>query len=215
MTRSSTSSSKGQITVPREIRNRLRLKQGDRVEFVVENDRTTIRPARAPENPFVKYVAALTAFSGLYEVKPGSGPCATKKPRKDENDNRYQRPLCPLVPGVASSRRSNAKSEGGLVMGAPVYAELLASPKATEPFVKGFLADTGIDVDFEFPQSVWLQAGRRFARYARRRQRAAHHGARRLLADFIFGSHALTPADRLMTLDPKRYRLDFPELKLI
>jgi antitoxin PrlF len=68
MARSSTISSKGQITVPREIRNRLGLKEGDRVEFVVENDRTTIRPARAPENPFTKYVDALPAFSGMHEV---------------------------------------------------------------------------------------------------------------------------------------------------
>ncbi len=35
MARSSTISSKGQITVPLEIRNRLGLKKGDRVEFVV------------------------------------------------------------------------------------------------------------------------------------------------------------------------------------
>jgi antitoxin PrlF len=68
MARSSTISSKGQITVPREIRNRLGLKEGDRVEFVVENDRTTIRPARPPENPFAKYVGALPAFSGVHEV---------------------------------------------------------------------------------------------------------------------------------------------------
>ena len=68
MTRSSTISSKGQVTVPLEIRNRLGLKQGDRVEFVVENDRTTIRPARPPENPFVKYVGALPVFSGVGEV---------------------------------------------------------------------------------------------------------------------------------------------------
>ncbi len=68
MAHSSTISSKGQITVPREIRNRLGLKEGDRVEFVVENDRTTIRPARAPENPFAKYVGALPAFSRVHEV---------------------------------------------------------------------------------------------------------------------------------------------------
>ncbi len=109
----------------------------------------------------------------------------------------------------------NAKTEGGLVVGAPVYAELLAYPKATESFVNGFLADTSIDVDFEFQQTLWLEAGRRFARYARRRRRTAHHGPRRLLADFIIGSHALTQADRLMTLDPKRYKQDFPELKLV
>lgn len=68
MAPSSTISSKGQITVPLEIRNRLGLKRGDRVEFVVEDDRTTIRPARAPENPFVKYVGALPAFSDAREV---------------------------------------------------------------------------------------------------------------------------------------------------
>jgi predicted nucleic acid-binding protein len=109
----------------------------------------------------------------------------------------------------------NAKTEGGLVVGAPVYAELLAYPKATASFVNGFLADTGIDVDFEFQQSLWLEAGRRFARYAQRLRKTAHDGPRRLLADFIIGSHALTRADRFMTLDPKRYQRDFPELKLI
>jgi len=68
MARSSTISSKGRITVPLEIRNRLGLRTGDRVEFVVEDDRTTIRPARAPENPFVKYVGALPAFFDAREV---------------------------------------------------------------------------------------------------------------------------------------------------
>src|SRR5467141_4221295 len=101
----------------------------------------------------------------------------------------------PLASDIAKNL-GNAKTDGGLVVGAPVYAELLAYPKDTESFVNGFLADTGIDVDFEFQQRVWLEAGRRFARYARRRRRTAHHGPRRLLADFIIGSHALTQADR-------------------
>lgn len=68
MTKSSTISSKGQITVPLEIRNRLGLKRGDRVEFVVEDGRTTIRPVRPAENPFVKYVGALPAFSGRHKI---------------------------------------------------------------------------------------------------------------------------------------------------
>ena len=34
----------------------------------VEKDRTTIRPARPPENPFAKYVGALPVFSGVHEV---------------------------------------------------------------------------------------------------------------------------------------------------
>jgi antitoxin PrlF len=68
MAPSSTISSKGQITVPLEVRRRLGLKVGDRVEFVVDNNRTTIRPARAPENPFLKYIGVLPAFSSIDEA---------------------------------------------------------------------------------------------------------------------------------------------------
>jgi len=69
MTRqSSRISSKGQVTVPVEVRKRLGLKAGDRVEFVVDNGRTIIRPERAPENPFAKYAGALPAFSSIREI---------------------------------------------------------------------------------------------------------------------------------------------------
>ena len=109
----------------------------------------------------------------------------------------------------------NAKADGGLVVSGPVYAELLAYPKAEESFVNDFLADTGITVDFAFQESVWVEVGRRFARYAKRRRRPSRQAPKRLLADFIIGSHALVHADRFMTLDPKRYARDFPELKLV
>jgi predicted nucleic acid-binding protein len=115
----------------------------------------------------------------------------------------------------AEESLGRAQAEGGLVVSAPVYAELLAHPKITESLLNGFLADTAIDVDFELGRDVWLDAGRRFAIYAKRRRRVTHDNPKRLLADFIIGSHALTHADRLMTLDAKRYERDFPELKLI
>lgn len=54
--------------MPRDIRKRLGLKPGDRVEFVVEENRTTLRPARAPENPFLKYVGAFPAFSSVRRI---------------------------------------------------------------------------------------------------------------------------------------------------
>ena len=71
----------------------------------------------------------------------------------------------PLASDIARNL-GNAKREGGLVVSAPVYAELLAYPKATESFVNDFLADTGIAVDFEFQRPVWVEVGRRFARHA-------------------------------------------------
>jgi antitoxin PrlF len=60
----STISSKGQLTVPQEIRKRLGLQTGDRVEFVVEEDRTVIRPAREEANPFEKFIGILGPFPG-------------------------------------------------------------------------------------------------------------------------------------------------------
>ena len=68
MTPSSTLSSKGRLTVPLEIRRRLGLKEGDRVEFVVEEEQTIIRPARTPKNPFEKYAGVLPAFRSVQEV---------------------------------------------------------------------------------------------------------------------------------------------------
>ena len=68
MKRSSTISGKGQVTVPIAIRHRRGLKEGDRVEFVIESNRTIIRPERGPENPFAKYVGALPVFSETRQV---------------------------------------------------------------------------------------------------------------------------------------------------
>jgi len=60
---SSSISSKGQVTVPQEVRNRLGLSAGDRVEFVIEGERTLIRPSRTT-SPFDKYKGALATFPG-------------------------------------------------------------------------------------------------------------------------------------------------------
>lgn len=63
-----TITSKGQVTIPQRIRERLGLKEGDRVAFVVENGVTTLEPVRSEENPFAKYVGALGGFNSKDEV---------------------------------------------------------------------------------------------------------------------------------------------------
>jgi AbrB family looped-hinge helix DNA binding protein len=60
----STITSKGQLTVPQEIRKRLGLETGDRVEFVVEEGRTVIRPARGEVNPFERLIGIAPPFPG-------------------------------------------------------------------------------------------------------------------------------------------------------
>jgi antitoxin PrlF len=64
MNNTSTISSKGQITVPQEVRKRLGLEPGDRVEFVLEEGRTIVRPARPEANPYEKYIGVAGPFPG-------------------------------------------------------------------------------------------------------------------------------------------------------
>ncbi len=76
-----TVTSKGQVTIPLEVRRRLGVKEGDRVEFVIEGGVTVIRPVRAEANPFLSYVGALGTFpGGAAEVK------AWVRELRDEDD---------------------------------------------------------------------------------------------------------------------------------
>jgi predicted nucleic acid-binding protein len=114
-----------------------------------------------------------------------------------------------------ANRLSEAKSQGALMISPVVYAELLAHPKADETFVNTFLEFTGVTIDFRMGADVWLDAGKRYAQYASQRRKSGPGHPRRLLADFVIGSHALLQADRLMSLDAGRYRRYYPDLKLV
>jgi len=120
----------------------------------------------------------------------------------------------PLASRVAAEL-AEAYSQGGMVICAPVYAELLAHPSASQSFVDEFLSETGIVVDFGLDEPVWRLAAKSFAAYAQRRRRSAGGSPKRLLVDFIVAAHALLRADRLMTLDRARYERDFPRLRMV
>jgi predicted nucleic acid-binding protein len=120
----------------------------------------------------------------------------------------------PAARGIDSAL-SKARSEGGLVICAPVYCELLAHPHATRPFVDEFLRETGILVDFALEEQIWQRAAAAFAAYAARRRRSGGGSPKRLLADFVIGAHALVAADCLMTLEARRYQSDFPSLQIV
>lgn len=65
-----TMSSKGQVTIPLEIRRRLGLRRGDEIDFVVEDGLTVLRPARSGEgdDPFSPYAGSLGAFDDVSDV---------------------------------------------------------------------------------------------------------------------------------------------------
>jgi predicted nucleic acid-binding protein len=81
--------------------------------------------------------------------------------------------------------------------------------------VDRFLAETGIIIDFIMSEVVWRETALRFFRYANRRRKSGGSSPKRMLVDFVVGSHALLTVDRFLTLDQDRYVRDFPELKLL
>ena len=108
----------------------------------------------------------------------------------------------------------SARQAGGLAICAPVYAELLAYPGATKAFVDAFLEDVQIAVHFNLSKAIWEGAGEAYSAYAERRRKDRAGQPKRLLVDFLVGAHALLSADRLLTLEPARYRTAYPKLRL-
>ncbi len=113
---------------------------------------------------------------------------------------------------AAQTALEAAFHRGSLVAAPPVFAELLAAPGRTEAFVDSFLEETGIAIAWELDESVWRAAGRAFRSYAERRRKQRDSGHRRILADFLIGSHAFSHGFRLLTLDERFYRAAFPTL---
>lgn len=101
-----------------------------------------------------------------------------------------------------------------LVCGA-VYAELMAFRGRTEPSLNKFLSATRIDIDWAVNEAVWRSAGQAFSKYAGRRRKGKAGQPRRILTDFLIGSHAYENGYSLLTLDNKIFRSAFPKLKLV
>jgi AbrB family looped-hinge helix DNA binding protein len=65
---SSTVSSKGQVTIPLEVRTRLGLRAGDRVEFAQEDGKTVLKPMREQVPSFREYIGAFPCFKTREEI---------------------------------------------------------------------------------------------------------------------------------------------------
>jgi len=115
---------------------------------------------------------------------------------------------------AARTALDDALDRGGLIVPAPVFAELMAFPGRTEAFLNTFFRDTGITVDWHVSEGVWRAAGHAFGVYSARRLRPSGSVPRRILADFLSGAYAERNGYQLLTLDRGIYRSAFPKLKL-
>jgi predicted nucleic acid-binding protein len=120
----------------------------------------------------------------------------------------------PVLSAAAETALEAAFRRGGLVVAAPVFAELMAAPGRTESFVTLFLEENRIAIDWDLDEAVWRSAGRAFQSYVERCRKQRDTGSRRLLVDFLIGAHAHIRGYRLLSLDERLYRAAFPALRL-
>jgi predicted nucleic acid-binding protein len=100
-----------------------------------------------------------------------------------------------------------AMSEGSLVIGECVMAEITPALDSSELAV--FLLDWGIQF-VPTSQAAAILAGEMYSTYLRRKG-----VSKRVLPDFLIGSHALHHSDRLLARDRGYYRDYFTDLVLL
>lgn len=105
-----------------------------------------------------------------------------------------------------------ASGEGALIICEAAYAEVagLFSEKSD---LDAFLRETGIRLSPSTPETLF-KAGHLW-RKANLNRPHSSSPARRLLADFLIGAHALLQAERLLTRDKGFYRSAFTGLRLV
>lgn len=117
---------------------------------------------------------------------------------------------------AAQHALEQAAARGTLVVSPVVHGELLAGERSAEA-VDEFFSLKAIEVDWELGEEVWRTAGARYGCYARdRRRQATDPGPRRILADFLVGSHALrSGGGSLLSTDARIFSRYFPELEVL
>jgi predicted nucleic acid-binding protein len=120
-----------------------------------------------------------------------------------------------ILSAMAEEALLRALSADGVVISAPVWAELRAFPTRNELALEEFLKLKGVKIDWQLGEPVWRLAGRAFQEFNARRKRGGVEVSRRMLTDFVIGSHAVINGLSLLTLDQRHYRAAFPRLKVI
>jgi predicted nucleic acid-binding protein len=116
-------------------------------------------------------------------------------------------------PARAVLERTSREAE--VVVSPAVFAELVAGSRSLEDVAR-FFEEKSITVHWDLDRQVWREAGLRYAAYAQDRRKEGSGGPRRILADFLIGSHALLMAGaNLLTSDSRIFANYFPELRIL
>ena len=117
----------------------------------------------------------------------------------------------PSFAARAEEELRKASKEGALIICEIVYAEL-AGLFPSQRALETFLRETSIQLKPSHPEMLW-KAGELWRRFCLERPRHSAV-ARRILADFLIGAHAMLQAEQLLTRDKDFYHSVFTGLRI-
>ena len=220
-----TVTSKGQITIPLAIRQRLNLKPGDELEFDehapvltahrVVNQREWEATLRDWQKSAAKALKGhpweRKSSAELLDDLRGGGAWKIKPAAHDPAlDSSVLWAIIRQEPGRETWLQAllKAATEGPLVICPVAFAELAPSAPE-ETALSGFLSRLSIAYEPISPAAAFL-AGQTFKCY-----RQAGGPRQHLVPDFVIAAHAQCQANRLAALDRGYLRKWFPELRLL
>lgn len=115
----------------------------------------------------------------------------------------------------AQKALDKAQSKGQLVVCGAVFAELLGGEDKNIVVVESFLNETDIAIDWTIDEKIWRSAATAFQRYVARRRKQRQPEPRRLITDFLIGSHSFERGFTLLTFDDRIFKAAFPKLKIV
>ena len=202
---------KGQVTIPKPVRDRLGINPGSKVDFEVSEDGRAylrrVRQARPEAKP-------LRADARDSDERAHDGGDHGVDPRRELMtlvDTNVLLDLATNDPEWAawSLRQLDAAAiRGPVLINAVVYAEFSIGYARIEE-VDSVLDDVGLKL-VEAPRPALFLAGKAFQRY-----RAQGGPRTSVLPDFFIGAHAAVGGFLLLTRDARRYRAYFPGVELI
>lgn len=95
-----------------------------------------------------------------------------------------------------------------------VYTELCAAPGMARANADAFLSAAKITLDVMMSAAVWQAVADANHSHQQRRRKSQQTTAKRVVADFMIGAHALHRADALITRNPGDFA-DFVSLVLV
>jgi len=115
----------------------------------------------------------------------------------------------------ASSAIQAASRLGRLCICGAVFGELMSLPGRDAPQLERLLQASGIEVDWNFDESIWRAAGLAHQGYVKRRKASGGGLPRRILTDLLIGAHASVRGYSLLTMDQDIYARAFPDLVIV